>query len=391
MRVSFLIYGVAITVTLTGCNTSKPESGGVLKAWSESVATLGIRPVYPLQENVFPGNIFLVPTYPGKKQSDEKPAEFYTHYSAPVGSLDLCSLYLSLQNEPELSSISGYKASLAGSSEPKVVETWQPTAIKYSNFKCKDYEGPDFNLNRALSFPAFTFGSVIESGLGANLMAGSVGAKGGVANRGAYELKVSVPSATMIRVDLQSVMTALHRKSYSHAGTDYSVENMVAMMMPFQTLRDGDAIAKPEMLVVTEVYYANAIDVSVTSSASQAAELSLSTQALVERFSRLTELRDKLNLLGSAKDTKTSTGDQAAKEELSKQQAEVDSLKQRINAEQSAIDALTKTLVPDAPGVTGGIKNISTSGVTLTQVLPRPMAFGYRALGLNPEKFIAPQ
>lgn len=60
MRVSFLIYGVAITVTLTGCNTSKPESGGVLNAWSESVATLGIRPVYPLQENVFPGNIFLV-------------------------------------------------------------------------------------------------------------------------------------------------------------------------------------------------------------------------------------------------------------------------------------------------------------------------------------------
>lgn len=394
MRTTHLVCVLAAVAGLHGCSASKPEAGGVLKAWSESVATLGIRPVYPLQENVFPGNILLVPTYPGKRPADEKSAEFYTHYSAPVGSLDLCSLFLPLKDAPELPSVSGYKSPASGTGESKEINAWQPTAIKYSSFKCRDYKGPDFNLNRALAFPAFQFGSIIESGIGANLMAGAVGAKGGAATRGAYELKVSIPSATVIQVDLQSVMTALRRETYRRPQSDYQVKDMVVMMMPFQTLTyKGEGTSKPEMLVVTEVYYANAIDVSVSSSSAHSAALALSTQALIERFARLTDLRDKLSLLAPTSGgttTAAQAGTSAGQANENAQQAKVDDLKQRINAEQAAIDALTKTIIPEAPGVTGSVKSISTSGVTLTQILPRPMAFGYRAIGLNPEKFVAP-
>lgn len=97
MRLKKLIPVLLSHTFIVGCSAPKPEAGTLLKTWSESMANLGIRAVYPLQEGLYPGNLLLVPTYPGKGRSDEKPAEFYTYYAAPVGSLDLCQLYLSAE------------------------------------------------------------------------------------------------------------------------------------------------------------------------------------------------------------------------------------------------------------------------------------------------------
>jgi hypothetical protein len=130
------------------------------------------------------------------------------------------------------------------------------------------------------------------------------------------------------------------------------------------------------------VYYANAIDVSIASSTSHSAELAASTQALVERFEQLTGLRDQLKALTTA--ASTTPGNNANQTITEATQNAMKDLTLQISEKEAEVDKLSKALLPDAPGVTGDVKRVSNSGVTLTQVFPRPMAIGYRGLSYNP-------
>lgn len=386
MRFSFLICLLPALTGFAGCNASRPESGSMIKAWSEGVGNLGIRAVYPLQEDLYPGNLLLVPSYPGKSRSDSKPANFYTHYTAPVGSLDLCKLYLTLQNAPELPPISNYQAPGEIQATGKSVTPWQPIDIKYSNFKCSDFADSDFKINRTMAFPAFRFGSLSEVGAGANLMAGAVGAKGGAVKQDEYIMTISVPSATVIRVDTPRLLAALRNAEFD--GVDFpELQDVVSGLMKPQTYIDSEGkSSNPELLLVSEVYYANAIDISLTSTAAHSGQLALTTEALVERFDRLTNLREQLKSLGSDKPDTSGGKPQATSSE---NKVAATDLKQRIRDAETEIDLLSKTIVPSAPGITGSVKNISSSGITLTQIFPRPMAIGYRAIGIDPVKFIS--
>lgn len=387
----FLIVGF-----LRACTASRPEPGTLLKTWSESVANLGIRPVYPLQESLFPGNVLLVPTYPGKSRSDAKPSEFYTYYSIPVGSLDLCKLYLSIKRIPEMPSVVSYVA--PGTSKDQSLTPWQPTAINYSTLNCSDYKGADFKLNRTVAFPAFQFGAMVEAGLGANLMAGAVGVKGSAAGKDEYLMTVSIPSATVIRVDIPPLLTARDIDSLYAAGGTRKLRSDIneTIIATVFTDREGSH-SMPELLIVSEVYYANAIDISITASTAQAAQLAVSTQALVERFEKLDTLQKKMDGILKGAPVSTSTNQSAGTLQQSKPQtpAAIDvqqdlkkELARQIGETESEINTLSKALLPNAPGVTGAVKNVTSSGVTLTQVFPRPLAIGYRALGYDPVAFM---
>lgn len=383
MRFAFYICLLPTLVGLAGCSASRPESGSMIKAWSEGVGNLGIRAVYPLQENLYPGNLLLVPSYPGKSRSDFKPADFYTYYTAPVGSLDLCKLYLTLQNAPELPAIANYQAPGDAQATGKAVTPWQPIDIKYSSFKCINYAGTDFRINRTMAFPAFRFGSVAEAGAGANLMAGAVGVKGGAAKQDEYLMTVSVPSATVIRVDTPQLLAAFKKAEFDRVGFP-ELQDVVGGLMKPQTYTDSEGkSSKPELLLVSEVYYANAIDISLTSTAARSGQLALTTEALVERFDRLTNLREQLKTLGAQSDA----GNGKSQAATTANKAAATDLKQRIRDAETEIDLLSKSIVPSAPGITGSVKDISSSGITLTQVFPRPMAIGYRAIGIDPVKF----
>lgn len=380
MRTKGAIHAIAALALLTGCSTKAPEPGSIVKAWSEGVANLGIRAVYPLQENLYPGNIILSPSHPGKSRSDEKPARFYTFYPIPVGTLDLCKLYLPFKAHPELPKTSGYTAS----GEEKAITPWEPTEIKYSHFKCGDYSGVDFRLNRAMAFPAFSFASLIETAVGGNLMAGTTGIKGGAAGKNDYTVTVSVPSATVIRVDVSDLLMALDQGTYNPSGKT-SLQSIVSRMLKMQTYSDAKGNSSPpELLLVSEVYYANAIDVSITANSAQIGNLAISTQSLIERFEKLTALRTQLELM-------TATAQKANNKNIEGASEAIKQIHQRIAVTEADIEAISKSIIPSAPGITGAVKSVTGSGVTLTQVFPRPMAVGYRAVGLNPNQFLITQ
>ncbi len=384
--VSLFIVGLVAFIGWRGA--SKPEAGTMLKAWSESVQNLGVRPIYPLQESLYPGNMLLVPTYPGKtKWFEEKPAEYYTKYFARVGSLDLCQLYLSLRNTPEIPEISGYEANGGVSAEGKPFTPWQPTEIKYSHFKCSGYADTDFRINRVMAFPAFQFGSIAESGVSANALTGLAGILGNFVGSNEYRMTVSIPSATVIRVDLHDILSALNNYSYSTTGGVKDVQVILQRMMDVQTFRDNQGNSSlPELLVVTEVYYANAIDISIANAAAKASDLSVSTQALAERFDQLKDLREQLKVMKA--DAFVSQGSKQSQSNAEPQEKEMNELARQITEKEAEVDRLSRAILPGAPGVTGAVKSISSSGVTLTQVFPRPMAFGYRAIGFKPEEYM---
>lgn len=363
----------------------------MLKAWSESISKLGVRAVYPLQEGLYPGNILLVPTYPGKTRTDEKPPEFYSYYPIPAGSLDLCKLYLSLQNAPELPPVSGYVTKGAKPAADNTETPWQPTEIKYSNFKCTGAPTADFKLNRAVAFPAFQFGAAIETGLAGNLMAWMFGAKGGAAGRDENLMTVTVPSATVVRVPMIDLHEAWNSGSFDTVDGWNKLQCVILKTMEPQTVRDNQGkTSKPELLVVSEVYYANAIDVSIASTNAQSANFAVSTQALVEKFEQLTGLRDQLKALTAT--VPTTQGSNASPAATEANQNAMNQLTRQISEKEVEVDKLSKAILPDAPGFTGAVKRVSTSGVTLTQVFPRPMAIGYRALAYNTgDKLECPQ
>lgn len=109
----------------------------------------------------------------------------------------------------------------------KPINPWQPTEIKYSQFKCDGYSGEDFNLNRAIAFPGFRFGSVLSSALGGNLAVGTVGVKGGAASNDEYLMTVSVPSATVIRIEAADIFTALIQKTYDSPDSALNLSTVV--------------------------------------------------------------------------------------------------------------------------------------------------------------------
>ncbi|MCU0092432.1 hypothetical protein N8H72_20835 [Pseudomonas koreensis] len=378
---------VALVAIVLWRGSSKPEAGTMLKAWHESVQNLGVRAIYPLQESLYPGNMLLVPTYPGKaKWFEEKPAEYYTNYLVRIGSLDLCQLYLSLKNAPEIPPVTNFEPSGGTSAGSKPFTPWQPTEIRYSHFKCNDYRGPDFRVNRVMAFPAFQFGSLAESGVSANVLNGVTGLLGSLVGNNEYRMTVSIPSATVIRVDLHDLLTALNNYSYSTTGGVSDVQVILGRMKNVQTVRDKQGVASPpELLVVTEVYYANAIDISIASSAARASDLSISTQALAQQFDQLKKLREQLQAARAEADA--STGDNANTSDSAPQREAMKELAKQIAEKEAEVDRLSKVILPGAPGVTGAVKSVSSSGVTLTQVFPRPMAFGYRAIGFDPDQY----
>lgn len=160
---------------------------------------------------------------------------------------------------------------------------------------------------------------------------------------------------------------------------------LVGVSLELQTVTDKQGNrSKPELLLVSEVYYANAIDVSISSSTAQSAELAVSTQALVDKFQQLTKLQDKLKALtAEAPQSQDISSNQA---DFESHQSAVDQLSQQITEIQAEVNQLSQAILPDAPGFTGSVKRVSSSGVTLTQVFPRPMAIGYRALGYGTGK-----
>lgn len=381
--IPILIVVLGVLAFIFWGRAPRPEQGTMLKAWSESISKLGLQAIYPIQEGLYPGNVLLVPTYPGKIRSDEKPAEFYSYYPIPAGSLDLCKLYLSLKNAPELPPVSGYTIKGEKTTAHVEVTPWQPAEIKYSNFKCVGAPEVDFKLNRAVAFPAFQFGSVVESGLGGNLIAWMVGAKGSAAGKDENLITVSVPSATVIRVPMNALQAAWNSGSFDTEDGWNELQCITLKTMDPQTVHDKQGkSSKPELLLVSEVYYANAIDVSIASSTAHSAELAASTQALVEQFEQLTGLRDQLKALTTA--APAPQGNSANQAITEATQNAMKDLTLQISEKAVEVNKLSKALLPDAPGVTGDVKRVSNSGVTLTQVFPRPLAIGYRGLSYNP-------
>ncbi|SCY64616.1 hypothetical protein [Pseudomonas sp. NFACC37-1] len=363
---------------IAGCPSKSLEPGAVAMQWATNVSQMGVHPFYPLREDVFPGDIYLVPAHSaGNLASKKIPTRFYKIPPVYLASLNVCDLYKEMKKRPRMPTTTTYKL------KDNDITPWSPPDFKLSHTGC-DLDGQtDFAIGRTVSFPAFTFASLSESKLGANVITGGVGALFGGGRKDQYYVTVSVPVAESITTqstDIYRKFVGTYDTNPADSTKAADIKNLILLIKNSNNNAGGSEVSiSTALALITDVYYARVIDVSISASDSYSGQLSATALSLIERSEKLSKLRDSLAGL------KAEVPENNKVEEA--RQQSISDLNERIAIEAQEIAALSQMAIPNAPGITGSVTRSSSTGVTLTQVLPKPVAIGYRAIMLDAKDF----
>ncbi|MDU0815796.1 hypothetical protein Q8X07_05135 [Pseudomonas aeruginosa] len=369
------------SMLIAGCPSKSLEPGAVAMQWATNVSQMGVYPFYPLREDVFPGDIYLVPVHSaGNLASKKIPPKFYKIPPVYLASLDVCGLYKQMKKRPRMPTTTTYKLN------DKDITPWTPPSFSFSHTGCDLSGQEDFEIGRVVSFPAFAFASLSESRLGANVITGGVGALFGGGRKDQYYVTVSVPAAESITTqstDIYRIFLSTYDVSKTPAdGTKAADIKSLALQVEESnnSAGGGEVSISTALALITDVYYARVVDVSISASDSYSGQLSATALSLIERSEKLSKLRDALAGL-KAETTESNEAEEARQQSIS-------DMNERIKIEAQEIAALSQMAIPNAPGITGSVTRASSTGVTLTQVLPKPVAIGYRAIMLDAKDFV---
>lgn len=155
-----LVMLTGLLLCTSACESSRPKPGFVAKEWADNTRKLGITPIFPPRERVFPGDIYVTAIHPAKIVEDG-PAQIYTVLPFRYDHLDLKNEFITEANDNRLMpSMPQYKNADTSST---------PWAMPSHNVGTK-------RLNGLVAFPGFTFASLSESELGFNVTNGAWGA-----------------------------------------------------------------------------------------------------------------------------------------------------------------------------------------------------------------------
>ncbi|SDS18317.1 hypothetical protein SAMN05216198_1380 [Halopseudomonas litoralis] len=354
---------------LSGCGSHTMTPGTVAKQWSENTSQLGIMPIYPLREGFYPGDIVLLAAYSPKSEVSQQsvPVEFYNIHPIYYDHLDYCKVFGNSNPKPDLPLTKGYPL------DGEKTDPWAPPKIMYSHFKCDVSSSTDFLLSESTAFPSFSFASLSQSALGANIVNSGFGARWGGGKNAQNHITYSVPSAEVLSVKTKHLISLFEEYWDNHYKTEYG---NIKALAETQALPDKDSQSiTPIMAVISEVHYARSINVSISASKAFSTQLSGATMAMIDLSKKKSELERRIQSLSSS----TSPPEQVD-QKSSEQKTKIDELKHELQEITTNIETLGKAVAPSAPGVTGHVTRSSSSGITLTQVFSKPLAIGYRAV-----------
>lgn len=346
---------------LAGCASSKPEPGAVAQAWSSNTRQLAISPLFPPRERFYPGDLYIAASLSAADSKKDK-SHNYLLRSHRFDHVDLSDALKAEQTIATLPALASYKDE-AG----KDVSTWPLSA----------YPASGGRVNGLVAFPGFTFASASSSQLGANVSNGGWGALFGGAHQSHYTVSYSVPAAEYISVPMRAAMAAFRQY---RTGLDSSSLNDLALLAHSVRPQDGGAV----LVYPNEVYYARALDITVTADDATSANLSAVTLAMVEMSDRQTKLQTELDKL---RGTPAAAGAAAPAASATKQ-GEIDRLQSQIDTLQTRLDQAARSVVPSVPGVTGSVTRSSSQGVTLRQTFNYPVAIGYRGVEFDIDQLV---
>ncbi|EZQ20372.1 hypothetical protein CF98_07525 [Halopseudomonas bauzanensis] len=113
------------------------------------------------------------------------------------------------------------------------------------------------------------------------------------------------------------------------------------------------------------------MDISISASQALSAQVSAATQAMIDLTEKKSKVQEEISAIEQAA---------VLQSQSSAENPAIEKLKSDLQDITSNIETLGKLVAPDAPGVTGQVTRSSSSGITMTQVFPKPLAIGYRAV-----------
>jgi hypothetical protein len=352
MKTLFLVVCTGLVV---GCSASKPQPGLIAKQWSDNARQLGISPIYPPRERFEPGDVYLGITVPSSLIG-KMPNEFYTVTPKRYGHIDL-SKELALEQQRQALPATASYVNEAGTS----LTPWN----------MQDYPATGGRVNGLVAFPGFSFASASDTDLGVNLTNRAWGGLFGFSKKSRYLVSYTVPAAESISVPLDKVLAAT--APYFHQ-IKLNQINVPLVNLGNSMLEGMPQGVKASLVVVTEVYYARAIDVTISATDSDSAQLSATTMKLVDLSEKKAKLQQELLKL------KVATPPPPQPPAPNTTQNTIALLESQINDLQANIETSAQAAVPSIPGATGSVSRSSATGVTLRQVFKYPIAIGYRGV-----------
>ncbi|WP_191488085.1 hypothetical protein [Pseudomonas sp. FEN] len=341
MRVSYCFI-VSIAAGLVACKSSMPEPGAVAKNWSENTQQLGIQAIYPPRGNVYIGDIYMSRAMIA---GVSPPPSFYSVPPQWYDHIDLTTELEAIAPTLNVTKMDAYNDGQGTAAK----KTWQLPELTRA--------GNDKRLNSLVAFPGFTFASVSESQIGVNVTNSAVKAFLSGGRKSSYSVAYSVPAAEVYGVPYMAAKAKFLARSSTYDPAD---------MRSFSSSCEY----QPVMVLITEVYSARAIDVAVSAQDGFSAQTSAAVTRLANLSTQNTATTQEINQVNAAPQGP----------EMSNK---VTALKANQEAIQAEMRALTESIVPNLPGVTGSVVRSSSNGITLQQVFQLPVVVGYRGVNFS--------
>jgi len=389
LKLNVLASALLISIILSACESNDRKSESVAKTWAENTRKLGINPIYPPRERVYPGDIYITAVYDAAT-IESGPEYLYTTTPFRYHHLDLTDEFRAEAEDKRL-----MPAMASYTSGVNSEATWPMPSHNVGKGR----------LNGLIAFPGFTFASMTESKFGANITNGAWGGLFSWAQKKEYMVTYSVPAAEYISLELKPLLQKI--RSYRAGITPEQMKDIRELGDALINTTAGDATTVIGVVIPSEVYYARSIEVTISSADGSAIQASAVTMAMVELSARKQKLQDQLMSVGEGgssekpKDESKGSAPPSAsgkkeagandvekpKSETKTPESSAESLRQQISLLQTEIAMLAKSAIPSAPGITGSATISSTSGVTLTQNFYYPIAVGYKGLTYHLESF----
>jgi hypothetical protein len=361
---AFLFAG--LTLAATSCQRTAPR-GYVAKEWSETLRELSIIPVFPPREDVQVGDIYAAPSKPEDEEKLLKKTGFLPIgvWIASIGlSKELSQFYSHRNSFPRTTGdLGSYVSGLSINPFPIFP---QPTDLNANIFL-----NGDTNRLRLVGFPSFMSATIKQADLAGVIPSEALSVAFAGTGSKADSITLSVPVAESYGLPASEVFSRVVDNSsgtnkFFLTGSHFRSEDILTYTA-HQHLEGAKTLNRfGYVRVITEVFYARAVDLAVNHKRSFGVGASVKPVVTLQSTNVSTMATDDAN--GASTNylftTRTETGTpQERAADLNRQ--------------------LNESLNQSIPG--GSVKFVSASeaGVTMRRTYDRPVAIGYRALLLK--------
>lgn len=355
-------------LTTSGCVTTPP--GYVAREWSTTMRELGITPVFPPREDVQVGDIYMAPTVPEAEQAllDSKGYLPLGLWVSSAKTKDVAAMFYSERN-----------------SFPATVKTDsnQPRSTSENVFKDADKQ-----RLRLVGFPIFMSTSLSQGGVSGLIPTEAMGIIAAAGFTEGRRVNVSIPRAESYGLPASLVFDKLTQGSSSGA-RKWSVINAGGL-----DLADIDSYIPAEqksilskdpawqtkkfayVRVMTEVFYARELDISIESSRGLGVSLEAKSAAGLAAPPAPAAGDKPTAETPPAANKPTEGGGSAPATTVQFQQPTPQQIASELNRQ---LDTMHRS----TPGVGARFVSAGSSGVGLRMTFERPIAIGYRGMLLR--------